>query len=555
MDKKPKIHVLFTLCTLLNIFLAVTLYTFPTIYTNIARTSIDILVPPLPSRFTVGAYSATKPIQPTLTKVIHGTIPTDLRGVFLRNGPNPQYNPIGNFRRFDGDGAVHAITFSGQTPIYSSIILDTNKAINERKASRSLYLDLGEIVGKRGMFLMLLEAIKLALGVIPRLPTYEDGTANTAFGYFDGHVYATYESNRPFEILMKPTGEICSHGFESFHQTLQSAMTAHPKTDSITGDLHYVTYSTTPEAPPLQYGTIHHKSLMVSKIRTIEMPNGPSMIHDFAITETRGVVLDTPLKFDLPAWFNSENGWPIQFHEHENVKVGIWDKFNNESNIMWIDLNETFQSFHTMSAWDDGDNGVIVTAVKTPNFTMSYDHNTVNDHTHLWQWRLNLNTKSVSWSREIYSKPCEFPVINQRWLGKRHQFGWVAMFGNNGLSIGVAKVDLWKGKMIGEILWKNGHENTETIIAPRVDSVVEDDGFLIALTTATVSKKVPPTGGNISNVEYVSHAVVYDARTMALEPLVVVEIPHYVPHGLHATFIDDQMIDAHYQYAYMYQKK
>ena len=49
-------------------------------------------------------------------------------------------------------------------------------------------------------------------------------------------------------------------------------------------------------------------------------------------------------------------------------------------------------------------------------------------------------------------------------------------------------------------------------------------------------------------MEYVSHAVVYDARTMALEPLVVVEIPHHVPHGLHATFIDDQMIDAHYQY-------
>ena len=33
-----------------------------------------------------------------------GEIPRDLNGVYLRNGPNPRYAPLGRYHWFDGDG-------------------------------------------------------------------------------------------------------------------------------------------------------------------------------------------------------------------------------------------------------------------------------------------------------------------------------------------------------------------------------------------------------------------------------------------------------------------
>jgi hypothetical protein len=39
-----------------------------------------------------------------------GEVPPDLRGVYLRNGPNPLYPPLGSYTYpLDGDGMVHGI--------------------------------------------------------------------------------------------------------------------------------------------------------------------------------------------------------------------------------------------------------------------------------------------------------------------------------------------------------------------------------------------------------------------------------------------------------------
>ena len=40
---------------------------------------------------------------------VRGTIPAELDGVYLRNGPNPQFEPLAYNFPFDGDGMVHAV--------------------------------------------------------------------------------------------------------------------------------------------------------------------------------------------------------------------------------------------------------------------------------------------------------------------------------------------------------------------------------------------------------------------------------------------------------------
>lgn len=42
---------------------------------------------------------------------VTGTIPTDLNGVYLRNGPNPRFEPKGEYHPFDGDGMLHSAHF------------------------------------------------------------------------------------------------------------------------------------------------------------------------------------------------------------------------------------------------------------------------------------------------------------------------------------------------------------------------------------------------------------------------------------------------------------
>lgn len=38
-----------------------------------------------------------------------GPLPADLDGMFVRNGPNPQFPPQHNYHMFDGDGMLHGV--------------------------------------------------------------------------------------------------------------------------------------------------------------------------------------------------------------------------------------------------------------------------------------------------------------------------------------------------------------------------------------------------------------------------------------------------------------
>ena len=42
---------------------------------------------------------------------VEGTLPADLNGLYVRNGPNPYFAPDWRYHAYDGDGMLHAITF------------------------------------------------------------------------------------------------------------------------------------------------------------------------------------------------------------------------------------------------------------------------------------------------------------------------------------------------------------------------------------------------------------------------------------------------------------
>jgi carotenoid cleavage dioxygenase-like enzyme len=45
---------------------------------------------------------------------VEGTLPADIDGVFMRNGPNPKFPPLGSYTYpLEGDGMIHAVWIGG----------------------------------------------------------------------------------------------------------------------------------------------------------------------------------------------------------------------------------------------------------------------------------------------------------------------------------------------------------------------------------------------------------------------------------------------------------
>src|SRR5262245_52557926 len=70
---------------------------------------------------------------------IIGDIPRDLTGIYMRNGPNPQFATLLYAWPFDGDGMVHAIYIADGKAHYRNRYVETKSLLKERRAGKPLY--------------------------------------------------------------------------------------------------------------------------------------------------------------------------------------------------------------------------------------------------------------------------------------------------------------------------------------------------------------------------------------------------------------------------------
>ena len=114
--------------------------------------------------------------------IIEGEVPKDLFGSYYRNGPDPQFPPMGGqYHWFAGDGMIHAFNFENGKISYKNRWVQTSKWKQERKAGRSLIN---------------------ALNPMESDPIYNfdssDGTANTNIIYHANKLMALEEGHQPF---------------------------------------------------------------------------------------------------------------------------------------------------------------------------------------------------------------------------------------------------------------------------------------------------------------------------------------------------------------------
>ena len=89
--------------------------------------------------YLLGAYAPTfKEVVAEDLEVI-GEIPKDINGVYVRNGPNPKFTPIGHYHWFDGDGMLHALQIKDGKATYRNRWINTRHFKEEAKAGKTVW--------------------------------------------------------------------------------------------------------------------------------------------------------------------------------------------------------------------------------------------------------------------------------------------------------------------------------------------------------------------------------------------------------------------------------
>ena len=428
---------------------------------------------------------------------VSGELPVALDGLFLRNGPNPAFEPQDPYRWFGGDGMVHGIWLSGgRAARYRNRWVRTFGLELERREGRCLLPTLG----------------------IPREPVPEalergelvKNAANTHIISHGGKLLCLFESGEPYEL----DDQLETVGSYRFDGNLQGPMTAHPKVDPATGKLHFFGYA--PFEPWLRYHCSDTSGeLTVSEEVTLPRP---VMMHDFAITDQSAVFLDSPLVFDLE--HAMQGGAAFRWLPEHGMRLGVLP-FDDPGGIQWYDVPEPGFAFHTYNAWRDGEKTVLVCGRKAQ---VEFDGAPPKEPESLWRYTIDPGTGKVS-SEQLNDQHAVLPRIDDRRTGQPTRYGYAAgIVGHKGMMDwdALVRFDLVSGAHVA-YRWPPGSICGEPVFAPDPDRSGELDGWVLQLVQE-------PSGAK-------TELCVLNAADIELGPVARVHLPQLVPNGFHGSWV------------------
>ncbi len=431
-----------------------------------------------------------------------GDLPAGLNGMFTRNGPNPQFAPIGAYHPFDGDGMVHAVYFEGGKARYRNRFVESRGLLAERKRGRACYGSVSEFR-------------------MPDEDVVEDGgimknNANTHFVRHAGRYLALMEAGLPTEL----SRELETIGEYDFAGKLVGSMTAHPKFDVKTGEMIFFGYS--PFPPFLQYHVANREGELVHSA-VIEIPRAV-MMHDFAITENYAVFFDAPNIFDVEAMMRGEPG--MRWEPEHGARIGVVPRRGTNDDVRWFEV-DPYSIVHFFNAFeDDGKIQLYAPVFDSMPGGLQFDAPEQTEEPYPRLWTIDLDAGTVK-TEQTDDRPGEFPRINDDRAGLRHRYMYNTMARDWGFGFNfnaVVKYDIDTGKAQtfthGDSIVVGEH-----VFAPDPDGSAEDDGWLMTVGTDRLTEK--------------SELLILDARAIEEGPISRVHIPRRVPIGFHANWMPE----------------
>jgi carotenoid cleavage dioxygenase len=419
-----------------------------------------------------------------------GTIPEELTGRFLRNGPNPVggVDPA-SYHWFTGSGMVHGVRLrDGRAEWYR------NRWVRSPEVAAALGED------------------------APPSP-YDDDVrifaANTNVIGHAGTTLAIVEAGAP---PIELTDELETVGPTDLSGTLEHPFSAHPKRDPRTGELFVVAYFWG-WGERIRYLVVDPDG-RISHSVDVPVPGMP-MVHDTAITETYTLLFDLPCTFDLDAAMAGA-ALPYRWNPDYGARVGLIPRKGSADDVRWFEVEPCYV-FHPLNAYDTPDAEVVVDLVRWPRMFGDDVLGPTEGPTRLERWTIDLAADKVL-EETLDGRGQEFPRHDERILGRRHRYGYAAAVEPPFDHGGGLKHDLVSGTVEVHTFGPGRHTG-ELVFVPRSPDAAEDDGWLVSFVYDAATDR--------------SELVILHAQDFGGDPVASVQLPQRVPYGFHGNWIPD----------------
>ncbi len=340
----------------------------------------------------------------------------------------------------------------------------------------------------------------------------------TNVGGFAGTTWAMVEAGGcPVEM----TYELETVGRNDFFGTLPGALTAHPKVDAPTGEMHAMVYALPQWLDHVQYVVVAADGKVR---RTVDIPlPQTTMLHDMGLTERYAVVFDFPCRLDIEMAMNGAS-FPLRWQPGTGCRVGLLPREGEATDIIWVDLPVCY-SFHPMNAYDDTDGNVVIDLCVYDRMLDVFLNGPFEDNlARLERWTINPTTRRASID-VIDAHPAGVPRLRGSLTAKPYRFGYAAGTTDKAPEWPTYKHDLRTGER-----WTFDHgpgrSAGEPVFVGRQGATDEDDGWLM-----TFVHDVPNGTAELA---------VIDAQDFNRGYVAQVRLPQRVPYGFHGNWVSDR---------------
>ena len=418
-------------------------------------------------------------VEATSLKVT-GSIPEELAGLYVRNGSNSVNADTGHW--FIGDGMLHGVR-----------IEDGEARSYRNRWVRTSLFESGDGFADAGP------------------PGGAIGYSNVSAFTHNNRLFTSGEIGFPYELS---PSDLSTVGVHDFGGKLDTNMTAHPKVDPETGELHFFGYGffepfLTYHVADAQGQLVHSAPIEVAK---------STMMHDFAITDRDVVFWEFPVVLDLSMAAEGAD-LPFRWEPEYGARIGVMPLGGTNDDIRWVEVPPAYV-FHGINAYRDGDEVV----VDVSQFKTMFEDGPLGSAPELHRWRIDTSGAELTIDDEtlVGDMPMDLPTRDPRKVGRKHRYGYL-----------IEAVDNPDTVQLGGLYKHDFDANTSEYFNPGPTRVcdeglfvptgdAEDDGFVF-----TYSYDADRDGSDL---------MILAAQEFAAGPVATIELPQRVPHGFHATF-------------------
>lgn len=427
---------------------------------------------------------------------LEGKIPDQLKGTLYRVGPGLIERFGKAVHPFLADGAITAVQL-GNNPKGACQIVESEQYLQEQRCGKSLY-DTNAPFYRR-IYNGLTRNIK--------------NTGNTNVLSWQGKLFALMEQAKPVEFKANDLKTVATN----YLGIIKGSFSAHPhRVESLKTTFNFGINGRYIEVFALPDN---------GKIEIISRIKAPwaSMIHDFIMTDKHIIFFIDPGKLVIWRAILGLKDFSKYFHWDENESsIIIIIPLNNPEQQYRLEV-DPFRVWHFANAYEQEDT-IIVDAFRHKNIDVITKPTQLDSDIPIPElYRFQIKPKQNQFSSEaMWHQPCEFPIVNPRFIGAKHRYIWMQTYQDKNGNEGFAQFDT---KTQQQRRWyaPDNHLVSEAIFVPRDNT--EDDGWILQLIQDANIKK--------------SYLAVFDSNTIEEEPVARLWFDHGIPATFHGVFVGE----------------